>query len=101
MQCDSRLQQICGPEIEGREECPPVYHVDFTQEEFQELIANPSEVLSSLGYQNDVQPTVVFQTSQAWSRPLQEWTKPDLSMKCDICCFVYGGQIICGCNVLA
>jgi hypothetical protein len=54
MGAESRLathvKQLTGKGVEGLEHCPPSYHVDFTPEGFERLVANPEDVFTELGF---------------------------------------------------
>lgn len=98
-----KLKKVCGPGIEGYEDCPTFYHIDFTEDEFQALLAKPTSVLQSLGYETD--SAVVTIINKAWSTKQEKWVAlgsvvPDsggtVSPQGKWCCIAAGDVVSCG-----
>jgi hypothetical protein len=71
----SRLQQMSGHGIPEFEHCPPMYHIDLTNEEFNELVKDSASVLAQLGL--PAEPLRITIGEKAWSDELQQWVMRD------------------------
>jgi hypothetical protein len=90
------VQQLAGGSVPGLEHCPPIYHVDVSEDEWDELIRSPKSFLERLGIPV---PKHVNFTLSKWDEAFSEtegWQPAGESTRRPAgCCYVTDGGMIC------
>jgi hypothetical protein len=98
------VRKLAGEGVEGLHDCPPLYHFDVSNEEFEELRKDPAaflanmdqEVLMNNGFDPDSPPSVTlgpaFSQTRGW-----ESAEPTPQMRPgDVCCYWSGpNEVTC------
>lgn len=98
----AKLRQISGPGIEGLQECPPCFHVDFDRTEFKDFLSDPAGILKILGYAIKSPRVTLCNWDEEWSHKKHEFVKRPLDTQGLLvstapvgCCYVTHGEVIC------
>ena len=91
------VQKLAGAGVKGLEHCPPLSHVDFSEEEFAALLANPMATMKRLGISAKGSSITLSRWNESYSVQTG-WTAlspATTQLRPKGCCYVTDEGMIC------
>jgi hypothetical protein len=97
----SNVIKLAGPGVQGREQDPPLFHVDVPKEDVNALVVDPVSFLAErgIGKEQGIAPDgtmdlTLASPNRVWDG--RQWLEQsDTPQPRDLCCYTSGSRIIC------